>query len=133
MDAWNRCGSGLDRARDGRAQPPLDEWLGVLEMILGLQGKESKMAGQQTFGAASTWEELNDAERADLGFSLASDIDIAKKQHAWLQVCENIAADQGFFHWELDFASVFACGGFDLQVGNPPWVVDCDVKPLCRK
>ena len=29
---------------------------------------------------------------------------------------------QGFFHWELDFAPVFARGGFDLQVGNPPWV-----------
>ena len=29
---------------------------------------------------------------------------------------------QGFFHWELDFATVFARGGFDLQVGNPPWV-----------
>ena len=33
-----------------------------------------------------------------------------------------VAADQGFFHWELRFASVFAEGGFDLQVGNPPWV-----------
>jgi len=29
---------------------------------------------------------------------------------------------QGFFHWELRFASVFATGGFDIQVGNPPWV-----------
>src|SRR5699024_9331012 len=28
----------------------------------------------------------------------------------------------GFFHWELDFAQIFARGGFDLQVGNPPWV-----------
>lgn len=29
---------------------------------------------------------------------------------------------QGFFHWQLEFAPVFARGGFDLQVGNPPWV-----------
>src|SRR5699024_3717401 len=27
-----------------------------------------------------------------------------------------------FFHWELDFAAAFDRGGFDLQVGNPPWV-----------
>jgi hypothetical protein len=40
----------------------------------------------------------------------------------WLDTIETIAADQGFFHWELRFASVFASGGFDLQVGNPPWV-----------
>jgi hypothetical protein len=37
-------------------------------------------------------------------------------------VCERIADQQGFFHWELDFATVFARGGFDIQVGNPPWV-----------
>ena len=46
----------------------------------------------------------------------------------WLDTVEKIAADQGFFHWELRFASVFADGGFDLQVGNPPWV-----RPLGRK
>ncbi len=124
MDAWNALWFWplTERATGGATPPTLDEWLAALEAILGLQGKESKMTGQQTFGAASTWEELNDAERADLGFALVSDIDIAKKQHGWLQVCEKIAADQGFFHWELDFASVFGRGGFDLQVGNPPWV-----------
>ena len=38
-------------------------------------------------------------------------------------MCEQIAEKEGFFHWELDFAPVFAQrGGFDLQVGNPPWV-----------
>ncbi|WP_284981234.1 DNA methyltransferase [Arthrobacter sp. efr-133-TYG-118] len=124
MDAWNALWFWplTERATGGATPPTLDEWLSALEAILGLQGKESKMAGQQTFGAASTWEELNDAERADLEFALVSDIEIAKKQYSWLQVCENIAADQGFFHWELDFASVFGREGFDLQVGNPPWV-----------
>lgn len=124
MDAWNALWFWplTERATGGAKPPTLDEWLAALEMILGLQGKESKMAGQQTFGASSTWEELNDAERADLEFALVSDLEIAKKQHSWLQVCENIASDQGFFHWELDFASVFGRGGFDLQVGNPPWV-----------
>ena len=34
----------------------------------------------------------------------------------------SIAEQQGFFHWELDFATVFSRGGFDLQLGNPPWV-----------
>lgn len=124
MDAWNALWFWplTERATGGATPPTLDEWLGALEAILGLQGKESKMAGQHTFGAASTWEELNDAESADLEFSLVSEIEIAKKQHPWLQICEKIAAVQGFFHWELDFASVFGRGGFDLQVGNPPWV-----------
>ena len=44
------------------------------------------------------------------------------ESHPWLRVCETVAEQQGFFHWELDFATVFARGGFDLQLGNPPWV-----------
>jgi hypothetical protein len=34
----------------------------------------------------------------------------------------NIATQQGFFHWELRFAQVFSEGGFDIQLGNPPWL-----------
>ena len=41
-----------------------------------------------------------------------------------------VADQQGFFHWELDFATVFARGGFDLQVGNPPWVRPADIDAL---
>ena len=40
----------------------------------------------------------------------------------WLLAAEQIADQQGFFHWELTFAQAFTKGGFDLQVGNPPWV-----------
>lgn len=40
----------------------------------------------------------------------------------WLRICDRVASAQGFFHWELEFATVFANGGFDLQAGNPPWV-----------
>ena len=32
-----------------------------------------------------------------------------------------IAAAQRFFHWPLQFPQVFARGGFDLVLGNPPW------------
>ena len=45
-----------------------------------------------------------------------------RERFPWLDTVEEIAEDQGFFHWELRFAIVFADGGFDLQVGNPPWV-----------
>src|SRR5207248_831887 len=26
-----------------------------------------------------------------------------------------------FFHWPLEFPEVFAAGGFDVVLGNPPW------------
>ena len=51
----------------------------------------------------------------------------------WLATVTEIAQAQGFFHWELRFAQVFADGGFDLQLGNPPWVrPDWDEKPCPR-
>ncbi|WP_406127237.1 class I SAM-dependent DNA methyltransferase [Streptomyces canus] len=40
----------------------------------------------------------------------------------WYGTSYEISAEHGFFHWELNFAHVFAEGGFDLLVGNPPWV-----------
>jgi hypothetical protein len=40
----------------------------------------------------------------------------------WLDTVADIATQQGFFHWELQFAQIFNAGGFDLQLGNPPWV-----------
>ena len=40
-----------------------------------------------------------------------------------LKFVEELAARHRFHHWELAFADVFAeCGGFDLVLGNPPWV-----------
>lgn len=32
------------------------------------------------------------------------------------------AKENKFFHWELEFPQVFANGGFDIAIGNPPYV-----------
>ncbi len=34
---------------------------------------------------------------------------------------ERLATQYQFFHWQLAFPEVFAEGGFDLVLGNPPW------------
>lgn len=40
-----------------------------------------------------------------------------------LQVAKEIAIENKFFHWELEFADLFSeRGGFDLIIGNPPWI-----------
>jgi hypothetical protein len=33
-----------------------------------------------------------------------------------------IANEKKFFHWELEFPEVFEKGGFDITIGNPPYV-----------
>lgn len=41
-----------------------------------------------------------------------------------LRLADEVAAAQRFHHWELAFPEAFADnGGFDLTVGNPPWVL----------
>lgn len=40
-----------------------------------------------------------------------------------LRVVDDIAKQQRFMHWELEFANLFyERGGFDLVIGNPPWI-----------
>ncbi|WP_022660511.1 Eco57I restriction-modification methylase domain-containing protein [Paucidesulfovibrio longus] len=37
------------------------------------------------------------------------------------QEVEQIATQYQFFHWHLAYPEVFARGGFDVMLGNPPW------------
>ena len=38
-----------------------------------------------------------------------------------IETTRRIAEEFGLFHWELAFPHVFARGGFDVVLGNPPW------------
>jgi hypothetical protein len=110
---------------EGVKPPTLEEWIAGLAAIVGTHfetGKRAAAQGQTTLGLPSGWSELGDAEDVELGFAGALPIVHAIAANPWLAVSERIARQQGFFHWELDFATVFARGGFDLQAGNPPWV-----------
>lgn len=33
-----------------------------------------------------------------------------------------LASERQFLHWSLEFEDVFADGGFDVVIGNPPWI-----------
>lgn len=51
------------------------------------------------------------------------DVRELRKQHPRLSVVHQISESQHFLHWELEFAEIFADrGGFDLVLGNPPWI-----------
>jgi type II restriction/modification system DNA methylase subunit YeeA len=40
-----------------------------------------------------------------------------------LAIVDDIVKAQRFFHWDLEFSDIFAeRGGFDLMLGNPPWL-----------
>ena len=61
--------------------------------------------------------------------------DAAPTNDVWLQIrdgqgrtpgltaktVDELAKEYNFFHWHLAFPQVFASGGFDVVLGNPPW------------
>ncbi|WP_242974535.1 Eco57I restriction-modification methylase domain-containing protein [Lacrimispora amygdalina] len=50
-------------------------------------------------------------------------LDELRKRHERLNIANQVAMEQKFNHWELEFADVFAeRGGFDCIIGNPPWL-----------
>lgn len=122
MDAW--CALWSWPLTTDIEPPDWDQWVGGLEAILGVPPKAGKYEkyGQISLFGDMSWADLDVAEDNDRTFAQALPIEKALDGFPWLRVAAGIAETQGFFHWELDFAPVFARGGFDLQVGNPPWV-----------
>lgn len=122
MDAW--CALWSWPLTTDIEPPDWDQWVGGLEAVLGVPPKAGKFEkhGQISLSADLSWQDLGLAEDNDRTFAQALPIDKALDGFPWLRVAAEIADVQGFFHWELDFAPVFSRGGFDLQVGNPPWV-----------
>ena len=51
------------------------------------------------------------------------DIEKILRDNPRLNLADRLAEQYHFFHWELELADVFAYnGGFDLILGNPPWL-----------
>lgn len=94
------------------------------ETLVGLLARgEFEAPGQMKFGF------LGDVKMTTEGKTLAdqfnADPTLANlyRLFPFAEVSQSIAERQHFLHWELEFAPVFKDrGGFDLIVGNPPWV-----------
>ncbi|MCD2262880.1 class I SAM-dependent DNA methyltransferase [Dietzia aurantiaca] len=127
---WPLTGARLVVDDEAVTPPTLDQWINGLEALLGkaysdapkARGRYGASEGQYRLGDDLTWEEINSAEDIDRALAQEARIETVLREHPWMVVCERVAGSSGFFHWELDFSPVFARGGFDLQVGNPPWV-----------
>ena len=123
MDAW--CALWF-WPLDGVAPPTLAQWLDGLDAVLGLDiVKPGRGGGEDRLGLFAdthSFAELAEADQTEIAlFQMQPELSILG-EHPWLGRAREIADREGFFHWELDFAQIFVRGGFDLQVGNPPWV-----------
>ncbi|MFJ9843672.1 class I SAM-dependent DNA methyltransferase [Kitasatospora sp. NPDC101155] len=95
-----------------------DDWLDFAEALLGTHEvpPESLVSAFETLEELTPYEDgLPDLMGMDRAHWLES-------RFPWTSVARDVAENQGFFHWDLEFAQVFKQGGYDIQVGNPPWV-----------
>ncbi|WP_030771613.1 MULTISPECIES: DNA methyltransferase [unclassified Streptomyces] len=118
-------GSSQDRKV---ALSSLDDWIEFAEALVGSVDVDSG-EGASTLFVIPEVKDLKDLDLVEktldekmielsawVEFSNVGDL------FPWHGTAVRIAKERGFFHWELDLAHVFAEGGFDLMVGNPPWV-----------
>jgi hypothetical protein len=116
MDAW--VGLWFWPLDTGQSPPHWEQWLQVVEALIrpderhGLEGQLDLFDDLSQLLDAEESEKRNQTSVAEL-----------ERQHPWLDVAVSAARREGAWHWDLEFAPVFQHGGgFDLQVGNPPWV-----------
>jgi hypothetical protein len=90
-----------------RVLPTRKAWQAAVEEVLGVTPGELP----------------NDAEQLALPRGPAADQDAEETEPTTLwELVGRIATDLRPLHWELEVPEVFLRGGFDLIVGNPPWV-----------
>jgi hypothetical protein len=95
--------------------PDRKAWIAAIEEVLGLE--PAALAGQEELEKAQL-DLLLDASEAPARPSDAS----ALRPGLW-PVVEKTRARLRPFHWELEAPEVFLRrGGFDLVIGNPPWL-----------
>ncbi|CDR10423.1 hypothetical protein [Streptomyces iranensis] len=112
---------GPVRRRDIIPLADMDDWIAFLESMVGT-GSVPENTLATTVDSLQQLKALEGLIQAEMGMDDARKA--VETRYPWMRVVRDIAEEQGFLHWELDFAGVFTgeAGCFDLQVGNPPWV-----------
>jgi methylase of polypeptide subunit release factors len=118
MDYW--CALWFWPIRQADSLPSRDSWLLELSMILGdVEQGVSDEPGQQNLFAATQPKQLAVDFSDRHGFV---DVVRLKSEFVRLRQVDAVATRLRPLHWDLEFADLLAGGGFDLIVGNPPWL-----------
>lgn len=119
MDCW--CALWFWPPGKAGDLPSREHWWFVLETVLLGNASLSGGPADDLFPETRPQQGLDfTPERDRYGH-----VDIAALVEALpqLQVAQQVAGQQHFMHWALEFADVFkARGGFDVILGNPPWI-----------
>ena len=125
MDYW--CALWFWPIEKADELPSRLEFLWDVNMLLGVGVVDTRERKGRIGGQTSMFDDL---EMDTYGQELASrygkygavNLDQLRADFPRLRIANEIAEQQHFFHWELEFSDVFEeRGGFDLVLGNPPW------------
>ncbi len=118
MDYW--CALWFWPIRQAGSLPSRDTWLLELSMILGdLEQGVTPELGQGNLFADTQPRQLAVDFSDRHGFV---DVEKLKAEFERLRLVEAVAQRIRPLHWDLEFADLLKGGGFDLIVGNPPWL-----------
>lgn len=121
MDTW--CAMWFWPLAESENLPTRGQWWSMLETLLlgSVDDAEAALPTDELFPETLPQAKLDfTPERDKFGHV---DLDKLVRDFQPLQVVKRITQDQRFVHWEMEFADVFSArGGFDLVLGNPPWI-----------
>ncbi|WP_290436898.1 class I SAM-dependent DNA methyltransferase [Aeromonas caviae] len=124
MDYW--CALWFWPIDQAAELPDRADWLFEIETLL--DGVVQTSAEAQLEPAASGQLDLGLDPASGEQMSLFSGSGVLQRNKLFaalprLQLVDEITRAQRFFHWDLEFSDLFAeRGGFDLMLGNPPWL-----------
>lgn len=120
MDLWSAL--WFWPITDADKLPTREEWWFVLETVLmGSASLVEAAPPTELFPGTLPQTMLDFTPQRDRFGQV--DIDALTAALAPLQCSQRVAGEQRFFHWELEFADQFKTNrGFDLVLGNPPWI-----------
>ena len=130
MDYW--CALWFWPIRDAERLPTRDEFLNEVSLVLKGSVFQPGLGPNQTkdlFGEEYAEHAKDIAKRITDEIGML-DLDRLFEQFPRLAFVDEMANRRHFHHWELVFADIFYAkrddrrprGGFDLVLGNPPWV-----------
>lgn len=119
MDYW--CALWFWPVFDAEKLPNREEWWHDLELLVHGSASLAAAPADDMFPETVPQARLNlDVERDKYGHV---NLDVLLETNERLRLAQALAKQHGFLHWELEFADIFQeRGGFDLILGNPPWI-----------
>lgn len=126
MDYW--CALWFWPIEKAELLPTRQQFLTEMGLILGhLPGfeREQALVQGELFVEVSGQPIVLEQTELDLGDENETliNVDTLCERYPRLALVRTLANQRKFFHWELEYVDLFAeRGGFDLILGNPPWV-----------